>query len=419
MKKLAINGGKPLIDYTLAPFSRIDNDEIKSVIEVMQTGLLSGFVGAPGKDFHGGKNILKLESNFCNMFSVPYAISVNSATSGLYAAMGAIGLSPGDEVIVPPYTMSATALAPLIYGGIPVFADIEEDHFCLDIESVRKQITKKTKAIIVVNLGGHPAKLKELAKLAKKSDIYLIEDNAQAPLAKEFGKFTGTIGDIGVFSLNRHKHIQSGEGGMCLTNNEQLAQRLSMIRNHGENLVDHLKIDNIENLIGFNYRMTEIEAAISICQLEKSEKIISERQSYAEQLVDGLSSLPGIFTPTTRDNCEHVYYSFMMRFSEDIVGITREKFCMALNAEGVPINQGYIKPLYLLPLFQRRIAIGNKGYPFNMTERTYEKGLCPVAERMYEREEMGFGICGFELSHKDVQNIIDAFHKVYNDLQGI
>jgi perosamine synthetase len=419
MKKLAINGGNSVINYPLAPFNKIGEEEIQSVTKVMKTGVLSGFIGAPGEDFFGGRNIIELESIFCDMFSVPYAISVNSATSGLYAAMGAIGLSPGDEVIVPPYTMSATAMAPLLYGGIPVFADIEEDNFCLDLQSVVKQITKKTKAIIVVNLCGHPAKLHELARLAKQHGIYLIEDNAQAPFAKEFEKFTGTIGDIGIFSLNRHKHIQCGEGGVCLTSNEHLAQRLSLIRNHGENLVEHHNIDNIENLIGFNYRMTEIDAAISICQLRKAETIIEERRYFAEQLIDGIKVLPGIGMPITRDGCKHVYYSFIMRFSEDIVGISRNQFCTALIAEGVPINQGYLKPLYQLPVFQKRIAIGKQGFPFNMSDRNYEKGMCPVVERMYEKEEMGFGICSFELSDKDIKNIIDAFHKVYDAKQSI
>ena len=414
MKKLAINGGKPVIDYTLLPFNKIDEEEIESVTELLKSGVLSGFVGAPGKDFFGGINILNLESIFCEMFSVPYAISVNSASSGLYAAMGAIGLSPGDEVIVPPYTMSATAMAPLIYGGIPVFADIEKNTLCLDINSVVQKISEKTKAIIVVNLGGHPAELHELVKLAKKHGIYLIEDNAQAPLAKEFGKFTGTIGDIGIFSLNRHKHIQCGEGGVCVTSNEHLAQRLSLIRNHGENLVEHFNLDNIENLIGFNYRMTEIDAAIAICQLKKSESIIEERRYYAQKLIDGINSIPGIEAPITRDGCKHVYYSFMMHFNEDTVGISRNQFCTALAAEGVPINQGYIKPLYLLPIFQKRIAIGNQGFPFNLSSRTYEKGLCPIAEKMYEKEEIGFGICSFELSDKDIEKIIDAFHKVYD-----
>lgn len=419
MKKLAINGGNSVIDYELLPFNKIGKEEFKVVNEVLESGVLSGFVGAPGKDFLGGHYVRELEAKFCKVFSVPFAVSVNSATSGLYAAMGAIGISPGDEVIIPPYTMSATAMAPLIYGGIPVFADIEEETFCIDIDSVSSKITNKTKAIIAVNLAGHPARLKELSDLAKSNNLFLIEDNAQAPFAKEFDKYTGTIGDIGIFSFNRHKHIQCGEGGVCITSDEELCEKLRLIRNHGENLIAHKKINNLTNLVGFNYRMTEIDAAIAICQLDKAHEIILERQKYAHQLINGLKDLKGILMPNTRDGCEHVYYTLMMRFDKEILGISRDQFCQALLQEGVPINQGYVKPLYHLPIFRDRIAIGNQGFPFYKSSRLYEGNICPVTERMHETEEMGFGICSFELSDLDIEKIILAFHKVYDGRQSI
>src|SRR5262249_5209652 len=157
--------------------------------------------------------------------------SINSATSGLMAAMGAAGISPGDEVIMPPFTMSATAMAPLTYGGIPVFVDIEPDTFCLDLDAVRAAIGARTRAVLAVNLFGHPARLHELRALCDEHGLKLIEDNAQAMLAEEHGRYAGTIGHIGVFSLNYHKHIHSGEGGICTTDDERLARRLQQIRN--------------------------------------------------------------------------------------------------------------------------------------------------------------------------------------------
>jgi len=209
---------------------------------------------------------------------VKHTVSMNSATSGLFAAMGAVGIGPGDEVIVPPYTMSATAMAPLIYGGIPVFADIEEKTFGLDPAAVRKAVTPRTKAIIAVNLFGHPARLDELLEIAKERHLFLVEDNAQGPLAEDQGRYAGTLGHIGVFSLNYHKHIHTGEGGMCVTQDDDLALRLQLIRNHGENAVGPLETSDLTNLIGFNFRMTEIQAAIGIEQLKSIDEHVGRRE---------------------------------------------------------------------------------------------------------------------------------------------
>ena len=158
--------------------------------------------------------MLDLERAFCDRFGARFAVSVNSATSGLHAALIAVGVCPGDEVIVPPYTMSASATAVLMCGGVPVFADIEQDKYCISVHEVQRLISSKTKAIVAVNLFGLPADLGGLTLLAKNHGIALIEDNAQAPGAQYCGKWTGIVGDIGVFSLNRHKTMHCGEGGV-------------------------------------------------------------------------------------------------------------------------------------------------------------------------------------------------------------
>jgi len=262
MDKLAIHGGTPVISHQLPHYSSIGDREMNAVAEVIRSGNLSGFYGSWGDEFFGGPVVKQFEKEWVTHFSVKHAVSVNSATSGLFAAMGAVGIRPGDEVIVPPYSMSATAMAPLVYGGIPVFADIEAETFCLDPESVRANITEKTKAIIAVNLFGHPAALAELRTLADQHGVMLVEDNAQSPLATENDRYAGTIGHVGVFSLNYHKHIHTGEGGMCVTDNDDLCLRLQMIRNHAENIVEPLNISNPINMVGFNYRMTEMSAAV-------------------------------------------------------------------------------------------------------------------------------------------------------------
>jgi perosamine synthetase len=209
---LAVLGGEPVLRQPLSPFSGIGREEIESATRVLESGVLSGFVGVPGERFLGGPVVRRLEDAWCERFGVRHAISVSSATAGLFAAMGAAGIRPGDEVIVPPYSMSATVMAPLGYGGIPVFADIEPDTFCLDLESVRSRISPRTKAILAVNLFGHSARLAELSAIAREHGLTLIEDNAQSPLATEDGRYCGTVGDIGVFSLNYHKHLHAGDG---------------------------------------------------------------------------------------------------------------------------------------------------------------------------------------------------------------
>jgi perosamine synthetase len=413
MTTLAILGGTPEISQPFAPYNRIGEAERAAADRVLTTGVLSGFVGAQGPDFNGGPEVQALESEWCATFGAQHAISVNSATSGLYAALGAAQIGPGDEVIVPPYTMSATAMAPLVYGAIPVFADIEEDTFCLDPVQVRRMIGVKTRAILAVNLFGHPARLHELRALADEKGLLLIEDNAQAPLATEFDRYAGTVGHIGVFSLNRHKHIQTGEGGICTTDDADLALRLRLIRNHGENLVDHYEFEDIANLVGFNYRLTEISAAIGRAQLAKAETIMEEREGFARRLSAAVSGLPGITPPVVREGCRHVYYAWPARYDPETVGVSREVFVKALAAEGVAFDPGYVEPLYLLPVFQRRVAIGRDGFPFNQTNRQYNKGLCPVAERMHFEEEIGFGICSYELSDELIDAIANAVHKVY------
>lgn len=379
---------------------------------VLRSGSLSGFYGNWGPEFLGGPEVRAFECEWAARFQVPFAISVNSAASGLFAAMGAIGISPGDEVIVPPYTMSATAMAPLIYGGIPVFVDIEPSTFCLDVDQVVRAITPKTKAVLAVNLFGHPAELSLLRKLTRNRGIYLVEDNAQAPLASEDGHYAGTVGDIGVFSLNYHKHIHTGEGGICVTRDPELALRLQAIRNHAENIVEPAPIQDLTNMIGYNYRMTELSAAVGRAQLKRIDRLVFERQELAEALSEGLSGLEGISVPHVRPNCRHVYYVWAARLGADL-GIRREIFSEALQQAGFPHFNGYVRPLYLLPTFQKRIAVGRAGWPFTLTERQYGQGLCPVTEQMYAKELICFETCAYRLDSKARKALIRSFRSVH------
>jgi len=418
IQKLAINGGLATINKPLQPYSSIGHEERAAVMRTFDRGSLSGFYGSWGPEFLGGREVKAFETAWANKFSVPHAVSVNSATSGLYAALAAIGVGPGDEVIVPPTTMSATVMGPLLYGAIPVFVDVEADTFCLNLDAVKAEITPKTKAVIAVNLFGHPARLLELRNLCRHHGIALIEDNSQGPLASENGEYAGTVGDIGIFSLNYHKHIHTGEGGMCVTHNPELAFRLQAIRNHAENVVEPAGVSPV-NMIGFNYRMTEMSAAVGLEQLEKIEQQVLKRQWLAEKLSANLNGLEGITVPLVRQNCRHVYYVWAIRVNELELGVSRDEFSAALQAEGFPNFVGYVRPLYLLPAFQKRIAIGKEGWPFTLTERTYEKGLCPVAEHLYEHELICFETCAYDLNHEDSKKLIAAFRKVHTHRRSI
>jgi len=412
-QRLALTGGRATITGEFPAYSTIGAEEAGAVQKVFERGILSGFYGSWGDEFLGGPEVKAFEAEWAQRFDVPHVISVNSATSGLYAALGAIGISPGDEVIVPPYTMSASAMGPLIYGAIPVFVDIEPATFCLDLDKVRDAITPKTKAIVAVNLFGHPARVADLMQLAREHGLKVIEDNAQGPLATENGVYAGTIADIGVFSLNYHKHIHTGEGGMCVTRDPELALRLQAIRNHAENIVAAAPIADPVNMIGFNYRMTEMSAAVGREQLKKIEQEVSPRQQLAERLSAGIAGLEGLTAPVVREGCRHVYYVWSAKVDEEVLGVSRADFSAALAAEGFPHFVGYLRPLYMLPTFQQRIAIGRDGWPFTLTNRTYEKGLCPVAERMYEHELLCFETCAYRLDEAQIDSLIAAIRKVH------
>jgi perosamine synthetase len=415
MAELAICGGDPTIKKPFRPYNSIGEEEAAAVQKVMKSGTLSQFLGVWGADFNGGPTVREFEQVWSRAFGVRHSISVNSATSALFAAIGAAGVSPGDEVVVPPYTMSATVMAPLVYGAIPVFADVEPETFCIDPQSVLNQITEKTKAIIAVNLFGHPAKLHQLREIADRKGLLLIEDNSQGPRAAENGRFAGTIGHIGVFSLNYHKHIHTGEGGILTTNDDHLALRLQLIRNHGENAIEPAEITDLSNMIGFNYRLTELAAAIGIEQLKKLDALIDERERVANQLTEELNGIPGFVTPAVRKGCRHVYYVWSAKMIEAEAGISRALFNRALTAEGFPAPGPYVKPLYLLPTFQQRIALGKHGFPFTLTNRSYEKGLCPVTERLYEKEMLVFPLCSYALSSDDISQIAHAVRKIFKN----
>jgi perosamine synthetase len=421
--KLAILGGSPVRTTPFPRYNTIGEEEKRAVMEVLDTGVLSQFLGTWHPDFYGGERVRKLEREWAAYFGVKHAVTVNSATSGLYAAIGAAGISPGDEVIVSPYTMAASATAALVYGAIPVFADIDPEIFCLSPSSIRQRITPHTKAIIVVDIFGHPADMNEIMVIAREHNLVVIEDNAQGPGTFYHGRAAGRLADMGIFSLNYHKTIHTGEGGVVVTDDDELAERVQLIRNHAEVVVRGKKVQNIVNMVGFNYRMTEIEAAIGSEQLKKLKGLVEKRQENAAYLSARLSGLPGLSTPVTRTGATHGYYLYALRYDAKATGVSRERFVEALKHEGLNVNVGYVQPLYLEPMYQQRIAFGKDGFPFTYSGYKgtvdYGKGICPVTERMHFEELICGDFCHAGLGKEELDDIAGIFTKVCSNLEEL
>jgi perosamine synthetase len=404
--KLALLGGPRAVTAPMPAYNSIGPEELEAVCKVVEAGRLSEFYGSWGDRFFGGPEVQALETEWSAAFDVPHSVSVNSATSGLIAAVGACGIGPGDEVIVSPFTMSSSASCVRVFGGTPVFADVDPETFNLDPASIERCLTPRTRAIVVVDLAGQPADFDAIMELARARGLRVIEDAAQAVGAQYRGRWAGTLGDIGVFSLNCHKTIQTGEGGLCCTRDPDLAMRLRLIRNHGEAVVEEMGLtDRPEQIIGFNFRLGELEAAIARKQLGKVARLTRPRQEIAAVYAKRLGALAGLTPPVVRPDRTHAYYAYLLRLDEAAAGVTRRQVVAALAAEGVECFEGYCRPLYLQPLYRAEWP-GKNG-------RRYGPGLCPVTERLYEREVLFHVYLYDSLRTPWVEQICHAFEKVW------
>jgi dTDP-4-amino-4,6-dideoxygalactose transaminase len=259
--ELAINGGKPSISAKIERYTWVDKGVLPKIEELILSNSFSGFLAQPSVEHLGGPAIRKLETEWSQIFNVKYSVSFNSWTSGLVAAIAALGLRKGSEVIVTPWTMSASVSCLVANGLTPVFADIELESFNLDPADVSAKISKNTSAILAVDIFGNPCDAPTLSRIAQENDLKFVVDAAQAPRAEIEGKRSAEYADIAGYSLNRHKHIQVGEGGVAVTDSEMYAERLRLMRNHSEvtsgNVVDEVVP------IGHNWRLGEIEAELA------------------------------------------------------------------------------------------------------------------------------------------------------------
>ena len=410
MSELAIHGGTPVREHLFPSQNTMDIRESIAVSEVMRDGRLSGYRGSWCNEFYGGPEIQALEKDWKEKFGGKHAIPVNSCTSGLQVACGAIGLQPDDEVIVTPYSMTCSATAPMLYGARPVFADVDPNTFCLNPDSVEQKITSKTKAIIVVDLFGHPFDVDEIYEIANRHDLAVIEDAAQALGATWKNIKTGTLGDIGVFSFNYGKHLTCGEGGMIVTDNDDLAMKCRLLSNHSEAVingmpeVERIKYQHLPQ--GFNMRMTELQACIIREQMTKFDALLEKRMANVNYLIEALSGIPAIIGPRIKKNCTHTFYVLAFKWDNYFAdGIHRDTFIEAVKAEltprhdrdgeGVPIGCGYIKPLYRMPIFG------------------VKENLCPVCEDLWQNKLFLTLYHAPNSTIEDMKDIVAAFYKVW------
>lgn len=301
--------------------------------------------------------------------------------------------------------------------AVPVFVDIDPDTYTLNPDEIERWISPHTKAILTVNIFGLPSNLPRIMEIAKKHNLYVIEDNAQAPGATINGQEAGTIADIGVFSLNYHKVIHSGEGGMLLTDNDELAYRCQLLRNHGEVALDEQgDMDTIA--LGNNIRMSELHAAIGIEQLKKLNDFLKTRRMLAAKITENFHQYEGFIPVKIPEGYSHSYYIYPFRFKKNVWGISRECFAKAMSEEGFPLGVGYVKPIYLMNIYKHKHVFNGTTYPFAFIEKPtqeYKKGLCPVVERMHDTELLTADICRIPYTEKDIDDFFIAINKIWKE----
>lgn len=398
-------------------FNFIGVEEKFAVNEVLDSGILSGFIAQWGEGFFGGPKVQEFEQLSKEIFKSPYTISFNSWTSGLISAIKALQIEPGDEIITTPWTMSATAAAILHCGCIPIFADIRSDTFCIDPKVVENLIGPRTKAILSVDIFGQSANTEALMDLAKKHNLVVISDSAQAPGATRQGKQVGTLTHFGGLSFNYHKQIHCGEGGLLFCNDEDLALRAQLVRNHAEVSVVGSGLDNDPGLLGFNFRMGEIEAAICIAQLRKLNVIVARRQHTARILYEELSDLPGLILPKIDEGNSHSFYIFAMRIDSEQSRLNRNSLVQSLELKGFDFFMKRYQNIHLLPVFQNKNAWGASGFPWSAgsdsSKFSYEKGICPVAENLQDSEFLGIYLNSYDFTDDDLRHVCKEFKELW------
>jgi dTDP-4-amino-4,6-dideoxygalactose transaminase len=377
-EELAINGGKPVRvkPYPKWPvFSQKDKNDL---IAVLDDGRMTSITGTNVKEF---------EDKYAEKFGVKYALATSNGLAALHLALSAFEIGPGDEVIVPAHTFIGTVIPVIMANAIPVFVDVELDTFNIDPSKIEEAITDRTKAIIPVHLNGLSAEMDKIMKIAKKYNLFVIEDACQAHGGYYKGKKLGTIGEIGCFSFFEDKVITTGEGGMLITDNKDYYDLARSISSYGEDLITNISDRKYEYMrIGFNYRMGSLNAALGINQLDRLDLMVEKRNKNAKYLIKNLSTVEGVIPPKEFDYCLHAYYKFVCRIDREKISVDIKKFVESIKAERIPATTRYPKPLPLQKVFKEKCGYGKTDCPYGCDkygkEPAFLKGSWPIAERV-------------------------------------
>ncbi len=371
MTKLAIDGGSKAVTNQLTGWPQLDSRAMEAVQEVLQSGKVNYWTGPKGMAF---------EEEFARWQGSRFAVSTSSGTSALHVALSALGIGPGDEVIVPSYTFIASSFSVLQAGAIPRFADVNLEDHCISVESSEKLVGPRTKAIMPVHLYGNVCDMDSIDAFAKKHGLFVVEDNAEAFGGSYKGKKTGTLGDVAACSFCQNKTFTTGgEGGMMTTDNEDLAWEARSFRDHGYDVKERLnllemeqKLPYIHNRLGWNYRMTEMQSAIGLAELERIDTWnLPRRRSNAHILMDALEPLPQVkYMPIDTEERRNGW--FVCAFSLDIDSMSCDiaQFVTAAGAEGCPCWKVFWPQCHTERTFRQRNGFGNSGFPFNSKEYT-------------------------------------------------
>jgi len=396
--KLAIKGGNPVRTKPFTRWPVFDEREERALLEVLRSGHWGRITGKKNEEF---------EEKFSKFVGANYGVTCVNGTAALEIALRAMNIGKGDEVIVPAYTFIATASACILVGADPVFVDIDPNTYNIDPKQIEQAITTKTKAIIAVHIGGCPANMDEIMRIARKYNLLVIEDAAQAHGAEWRGKKVGSIGDMASFSFQASKNINAGEGGIVTTNNKKFADMAWSLMNVGRvkegGWYDH-------PILSWNYRMTEFQAAILLVQMERIEEQMKKREENAMYLADGLKKIGGV-EPLVPDAgvTRHAYHLFIFRYNRDeFKGVKRETFLKALNAEGIPASPGYV-PLYKFPAIL--------DWPYK--QRDYRDVYLPVTEKACFEEGIWLSQNILLGPKEDMDDILTAISKIKENIDEL
>lgn len=379
----ALLGGPPAVTAATPPWPLVDQETLAEITRVITEETLCP-VGAEGTQG-------EFERAFAALHGRKYGLAVNGGTAALMLALHGAGVQPGDEVIASPFTWGASVSCILQNFAIPIFADIDPHTFTLDPDSIEQRITPRTKAIVVVHIFGFPADMTRIMEVAARHGVAVIEDCAQAHGGKHAGKFLGSWGTVGAFSLQASKNLTGGEGGILVCDDREVYERAMSMGTHPQRLYAELELPEFREKIdslAFNYRMHSMAAAMANTQLKYLEDWTLTRARNAQRLYDAARDIPYVEVPDPLlETDRHAYYNIPFTYRPDILPLSRDEFVEALKAEGVAANI-YVKvPLYLRPRFQNHDYFG-RGYPWALSPEPieYRKGDCPVAERMAKVE---------------------------------